>query len=292
MKRKIELLLAFLLLSISCAFAQKLTVKGTVFDETGESIIGATVREKGVPSNGAQTDIDGHFTLTVNQGATLIFSYVGYKTKEVKAKAELTIKLEPDAQLLEGVTVETGYSKIDRRLFTGSAAKVDAKDALVDGNTDVSKMLQGKVAGVQVQNVSGTFGAAPKIRVRGASSIYGNSKPLWVVDGVVLEDVVNVSADDLATGNANTLLASAVAGLNANDIESFQILKDASATALYGARAMNGVIVITTKSGGSGRTNVAYSGEFTLRQRPRYSDYNVINSADQMDIFLEMYDKG
>lgn len=292
MKRKIELLLAFLLLSISCAFAQKLTVKGTVLDETGESIIGATVREKGVPSNGAQTDIDGHFTLTVNQGATLIFSYVGYKTKEVKAKAELTIKLEPDAQLLEGVTVETGYSKIDRRLFTGSAAKVDAKDALVDGNADISKMLQGKVAGVQVQNISGTFGAAPKIRVRGASSIYGNSTPLWVVDGVVLEDVVNVSADDLSSGNANTLLASAVAGLNANDIESFQILKDASATALYGARAMNGVVVITTKSGGAGKTNVTYSGEFTFRERPRYSDYNLLNSAEQMDIFKEMEQKG
>ena len=97
MKRKIELLLAFLLLSISCAFAQKLTVKGTVLDETGQSIIGATVREKGVATNGAQTDIDGHFTLTVNQGATIIVSYVGYKTQEVKAAAQLTIKMVPDA---------------------------------------------------------------------------------------------------------------------------------------------------------------------------------------------------
>ena len=292
MKRKIELLLAFLLLSISCAFAQKLTVKGTVLDETGESIIGATIREKGVEKNGAATDMDGHFTLTVNQGATLIVSYVGYKTKEVKAKATLTIKLEPDAQLLEGVTVETGYSKIDRRLFTGSADKIDAKDALVGGSNDLSKMLQGKAAGLQVQNVSGTFGAAPKIRVRGASSIYGDTKPLWVIDGVVLEDVVDVSPDDLSSGNAATLISSAVAGLNADDIASFQILKDASATALYGARAMNGVIVITTKKGRSGSARVSYSGEFTYREKPRYSDYNILNSAEQMDVYIELYNKG
>ena len=292
MKRKIELLLAFLLLSISCAFAQKLTVKGTVLDETGESIIGATIREKGVEKNGAATDMDGHFTLTVNQGATLIVSYVGYKTKEVKAKAELTIKLEPDAQLLEGVTVETGYSKIDRRLFTGSADKIDAKDALVGGSNDLSKMLQGKAAGLQVQNVSGTFGAAPKIRVRGASSIYGDTKPLWVIDGVVLEDVVDVSADDLSSGNAATLISSAVSGLNADDIASFEILKDASATALYGARAMNGVIVITTKRGAAGTARVSYTGEFTYREKPRYSDYNILNSAEQMGVYTEMYHKG
>lgn len=285
-------MLACLLLSVGAVLAQQLTVKGTVLDETGMAIIGATVREKGAESNGAATDMDGHFTLTVKQGATIIVSYVGYKTREVKAQAQMTIKLEPDAQLLEGVTVETGYNKIDRRLFTGSADKIDAKDALIGGTNDLSRMLQGKAAGLQVQNVSGTFGAAPKIRVRGASSIYGDTKPLWVVDGVVLEDVVDVDPDDLSSGNAATLISSAVAGLNADDIASFEILKDASATALYGARAMNGVIVITTKSGASGGARVSYSGEFTYREKPRYSDYNILNSAEQMDVYMELYQKG
>lgn len=292
-------LLLKLLLTMICtagvALGQSVTVKGKVLeDSTGEPIAMAPVQVKG-ESKGTYADMDGNFSIQTQVGKTLVFNYVGYKSFEYAVKgdkSDLVIRLKEEATMLEGVVVETGYQKIDRRLFTGAATAVDADKALVDGATDVSRMLQGKVAGVQVQNVSGTFGAAPKIRVRGASSIYGNSKPLWVVDGVVLEDVVDVSADDLASGNANTLLASAVAGLNANDIESFQILKDASATALYGARAMNGVVVITTKSGSSGRTSVSYSGEFTLRERPRYSDYNVLNSAEQMDIFMEMYQKG
>ncbi len=145
--------------------------------------------------------------------------------------------------------IVTCYQRIDRKLFTGAAAVIKAEDAMVEGSIDVSRMLQGKAAGVQIQNVSGTFGASPKMRVRGASSIYGNQKPLWVVDGLVLEDIVEISADDLSSGNSETLISSAIAGLNADDIESFQILKDASATALYGARAMNGVVVITTKEG-------------------------------------------
>lgn len=286
------LMLFALIAQTGISLAQSGLIHGSVVDETDLDVIGATVRLKSDQKVGTQTDMNGKFAIKAKTGDVLIISFVGYVTQEVKAKEGMRIKLVPDSETLGEIVVETGYQKIDRRLFTGAATAVKADEALVDGGTDVSRMLQGKVAGVQVQNVSGTFGAAPKIRVRGASSIYGNSKPLWVVDGVVLEDVVDVSADDLATGNANTLLASAVAGLNANDIESFQILKDASATALYGARAMNGVVVITTKSGRSGRTNIGYQGEFTLRERPRYSDYNVLNSAEQMDIFMEMYQKG
>lgn len=157
---------------------------------------------------------------------------------------------------------------------------------------DVSQMLQGKAAGVGVQSVSGTFGAAPKIRVRGASSIYGNQTPLWVVDGVVLEDVVEISADDLSSGNAATLISSAVAGLNPDDIDNFQILKDASATALYGARAMNGVIVVNTKKGKNGHASISYTGEFTVRTRPSYRQYNIMNSKDQMSVLMELEDKG
>lgn len=267
-------------------------LKGRVFDENGQPMPGATVQIKGT-TTGISTDMDGAFTLRVpDKTAKLVISFVGYKTVEISASAPLNkIVMQEDAQTIEEVVV-TGYQKIDRRLFTGSASKVTAEDAKMDGVMDVGQMLEGKAAGVSVQTVSGTFGTAPKIRVRGASSIYGDSKPLWVVDGVVLEDVVDISPDDLSSGDAATLISSAVAGLNTDDIENFQILKDASATALYGARAMNGVIVVTTKRGTKGVTKVSYTGEFTMRMKPNYRDYNIMNSRDQMSVYRELETKG
>ena len=127
-------------------------------------------------------------------------------------------------------------------------------DLRIGGITDASQMLEGRVAGVTVDNVSGTFGSNPKIRIRGNTTINGDTQPLMVVDGVILEDLNAVSANDMITGNANTLTTSSIAGINPDDIQSYQVLKDASATALYGTRAKNGVIVITTKKGRSGQT--------------------------------------
>ena len=157
------------------------------------------------------------------------------ETKELPIK-EGTIKvvLNSDSQILDEVVV-TGMTKVDKRLFTGATDRLKAEDARLDGIPDVSRALEGRSAGVSVQNVSGTFGTAPKIRVRGATSICGSSKPLWVVDGVVMEDAVEINADDLSSGDAVTLISSAIAGLSADDIESFQILKDGSATSIYGA---------------------------------------------------------
>ena len=288
--------LCFFLLFFFCSamiFAQQTKVNGVVISgEDNEPVIGASVTVKGKPTIGTVTDLDGKFVLNVPTGTkTLVVSYIGMKAQEVAAKANQKVVLESDAQQIEEVVV-TGYQKVDRRLFTGAAEKIKGDDAKIAGVTDISQGLQGKAAGVQVQSVSGTFGAAPKIRVRGASSIYGNQNPLWVVDGVVLEDVVEVSADDLSSGNASTLISSAVAGLNADDIESFQILKDASATALYGARAMNGVIVVTTKRGKKGSASISYTGEFTMRARPSYSQYNIMNSKDQMSVYMDMKEKG
>ncbi|KAA4660388.1 TonB-dependent receptor plug domain-containing protein, partial [Bacteroides ovatus] len=160
------------------------------------------------------------------------------------------------------------------------------------GLPDFSCVLQGRAAGVSVQNVSGTFGTAPKIRVRGATSIYGSSKPLWVVDGVILEDAIDVGPDDLSSGDAETLISSAIAGLNSDDIESFQILKDGSATSIYGARAMAGVIVVTTKKGRAGVSKISYTGEFTTRAIPSYKEFNIMNSQEQMGIYKEMEQKG
>ena len=191
--------------------------------------------------------------------------------------------MEPDKQVLNEVVV-TGMSKMDRRMFTGATDQIKADDALLGGVADISRSLEGRSAGVSVQNVSGTFGTAPKIRVRGATSIYGSSKPLWVVDGVIQEDVADVSADDLSSGDAETLISSAIAGLNSDDIESFQILKDGSATSIYGARAMSGVIVVTTKKGRAGQTHINYSGEFTTRLVPNYSDFRLSLSGPRLKI--------
>ena len=158
----------------------------------------------------------------------------------------------------------------------------------VDGVIDVSRMLEGRVAGVNVQNVSGTFGAGPKITICGASSVTGDTKPLWVIDGVVQEDLVNLSFDDLVSGDSGTLIGSSVADLNFNDISSFEILKDASATAIYGERALNGVIVITTKKGvRNAPLKFNYQGEFTTRNIPNYRQSNILNSKETLAVLLQ-----
>ncbi|WP_321296928.1 SusC/RagA family TonB-linked outer membrane protein [Marinifilum fragile] len=274
---------------------QQKKIKGTVTDDQGLPLPGVSVIIKGT-NTGVSTDFDGNFLLELPAGeeCVLVFSFIGMQPQEIVVtnQTQLNITLKASSEQLAEVVVTTGYQKIDRKLFTGSATILKAEDAKVAGVADVGRMLEGKVAGVSVQNVSGTFGAAPKIRVRGASSIYGDTKPLWVVDGVVLEDVVDISPDQLSSGDAATLISSSVAGLNADDIENFQILKDASATALYGARAMNGVIVITTKKGRTGKNSIRVSSEFTIKMKPNYGDYDIMNSQDQMAMFMEMEDKG
>ena len=270
------------------------TVSGKISEAANPSasIPGAAVREKGT-KNGVVTNADGEYTIKVKDGAILVFSAIGFTTQEVAVnnQSKINLLLETDTKALDEVVV-TGYQKIDRANFTGAAVKLKADDVKLAGTIDVGRMLEGRAAGVSVQNVSGTFGTAPKIRIRGATSITGENKPLWVIDGVVLEDVVNISNDDLSSGNTNTLLGSAVAGLNSDDIESFQILKDASATALYGARAMNGVVVITTKRGRVQAPTVNYSSNFAVTLRPTYNSYNIMNSNEQMGIYSELERKG
>ena len=256
MKRKL------MLASIGLVIAQtpKKVTGVVISEEDDQPVVGASVLVKGT-TMGTVTDIDGKFTIdkVPSSSRTLKVSYIGMKTQEVPIKTgTIKIVLTPDSEVLEEVVV-TGMQKMDKRLFTGAATKLDAEGVKLNGMADISRGLEGRAAGVSVQNVSGTFGTAPKIRVRGATSIYGSSKPLWVVDGVIMEDVVEVSADELSSGNAETLISSAIAGLNADDIESFQILKDGSATSIYGARAMAGVIVVTTKKGKVGRVALTVS---------------------------------
>lgn len=291
MKRRLMLFYAYLLIGIGLAIAQTSQISGVVLSaEDGEPIVGASILVQGT-TTGTITDIDGKFSVKVNKGGKLQISYLGMKTVTLTAKNNMTVKLESDTEVLDEVVV-TGMQRMDKRLFTGAATKISAEDAKLDGVPEVSRALEGRAAGVSVQNVSGTFGTAPKIRVRGATSIYGSSKPLWVVDGVIMEDVTEVGADELSSGDAVTLISSAISGLNADDIESFQILKDGSATSIYGARAMAGVIVVTTKKGKAGTNKISYTGEFSMRLKPSYSNFNIMNSQEQMGVYKEMANSG
>jgi len=274
--------------------AQNITVRGRVTDSTGRPLQDVSVAVRG-SKTGTSSNAAGEFQLNrVPERSTLVISFVGLTTQEIRLSAgqrAVNIVMREDVSNLQGVVV-TGFQRIDKKKFTGAAVTLRAEDVRTEGVIDVSRMLEGRAAGVSVQNVSSTFGSAPKVRIRGATSINGENKPLWVVDGVVLEDIVNISNEQLSSGDPTTLLGSSVAGINANDIETFDILKDAAATALYGARAMNGVVVITTKKGRAGRQTINYTGNFSSQFKPTYSDYNIMNSAQEMSVLSEMDRKG
>lgn len=268
------------------------SVSGKITDAAGAPIEGVTVSIRG-KSVATMSDKNGQYTITAGPKDVLLFKMIGYASQEINvdSKSRINVSMKLEAKELEGVVV-TGFQDIQKKKFTGAATKLNADEMRLDGIADAGRMLEGRVAGVSVQNVSGTFGSTPKIRIRGATSLTGDNKPLWVVDGVVLEDIVDISADQLSSGDPTTLLGSSVAGLNANDIESFNILKDAAATAMYGARAMNGVVVITTKKGKKGVMRLNYVGNFSQQLKPSYDDFNIMNSADQMSLYTEMQNKG
>jgi TonB-linked SusC/RagA family outer membrane protein len=290
MKKSFILLLS--LFFAHALLAQTISVSGVVTDSAGLPVTGAVAVVQGSTTNASVTDLDGKYSLAqVPASASIEVSCLGYQTEVKPAAATLNFVLKESTEFLTEAVV-TGMTRTDKRLFTGATDQISASDMNISGIGDVSRSLEGKSAGVSVQNVSGTFGAAPKIRVRGATSIFGDSKPLWVVDGVIMEDVVEVDATSLSSGDATTLISSAIAGLNADDIESFQILKDGSATSIYGARAMAGVIVVTTKKGTPGKVQVRYSGEYTMRLVPTYAEYNIMNSQEQMTVYKEMFNKG
>ncbi|MBX2924845.1 MAG: SusC/RagA family TonB-linked outer membrane protein [Chitinophagaceae bacterium] len=268
-------------------------VRGKVTDADDKTPLPGVSVENLRSNQGVMTNSEGEFTLYAQAGDRIQFTYIGKAPKTILFRGEtfLPVELQKSDGALAEVVV-TGFQNLDKKKFSGAAASLKAADVKIDGIADVSRMLEGRAAGVSVQNVSGTFGAAPKIRIRGATSINGDNKPLWVVDGVVLEDIVNISNDQLSSGDPTTLLGSSVAGINVNDIESFDILKDAAATALYGARAMNGVVVVTTKKGRAGRQVINYTGNYSTQFKPQYADYNIMNSVEQMSVLSELDRKG
>jgi len=275
-------------------FAQEITISGNVTDtDNGEALPGVSVFIKGT-TIGTITDFEGNYSFSIPEDTkTLVFSFLGYKTQEIEinSRSVIDIALQLDTKQLEEVVV-TGFQEVDRKLFTGAAERVKMEDIKAAGIADVSRALEGQIAGVAVDNVSGTFGTSPKIRIRGNTSINGNNQPLFVVDGVILEDLATVNTDDFISGNANTLVSSSMANINPNDIESFEVLKDASATAIYGARAANGVVVITTKRGRSGKLKFNYTGNFSSKIRPTYNQFDLLNSADEMSVYRELNNKG
>jgi len=269
-------------------------IKGKVTDQNGVPLPGVTVTAKGT-KNVVLTDFDGTFSIDIPVNChQLVVSFVGMETKEIGTENNSpTIVLNEEGQTLKEIVVITGYEKTSKRTFTGAYSKIPIDELKVDGLADMSRAIEGKAAGVTIQNISGTFGTTPKITIRGSSSIFGDTKPLWVIDGVVQEDIINVSVSDLASGNSSTVLSSSVAGINPNDIQSIEILKDASATSIYGSRSLNGVVVVTTKQGRKDSPlKITYSSEQTVRATPNYSQYDILNSKETMSVLKEVEAKG
>lgn len=252
-------LLSFLavLLSISVS-AQNVTVQGTVTDRTGETIIGASVVQKGNASNGTITDIDGRFSISVPANATLSISYVGMKSQDVALKGQRNVKvtLDDDSQALEEVVV-IGYGAVKRKDLTGSVATVNAETLAAVPVASATEALTGKLAGVQITTTEGSPDAEMKIRVRGGGSITQSNDPLFIVDGFPVESISDIPA---------------------SDIEDITVLKDASSTAIYGSRGANGVILVTTKSGKEGKVSVNYNAYYSWKQIAKTLD--VLSPAD------------
>ena len=244
-------MLAFLLMTGMTAFAQ-VTVQGTVTDiANGEPIIGASVLEIGT-TNGTITDFDGNFVLTVKPGAKLAISYMGYKTQELDAAASMNVRLGEDTELLDEVVV-VGYGVVKKHDATGSVTAIKPDDMNKGLQTTATDMLSGKIAGVAVTTNDGAPGGGATIRIRGGSSLNASNDPLIVIDGLAMDN-------DGIKGVANPLSL-----VNPADIESFTVLKDASATAIYGSRASNGVIIITTKKGTANqKLKVSYNGNVSF----------------------------
>lgn len=277
MPKRMLALICGLILSIT-AFAQQITVNGNVKDATGEPIIGATVRVAG-QQGGVITDFDGNFHIQANSGATITVSYVGYQEAQVAAAPRVNIVLQDDAQLLKDVVV-IGYGTVKKSDATGSVMSVEADQLNKGLATSPADLLQGKTPGVQITTNSGAPGAGSTIRIRGGSSLSASNDPLIVIDGLPISGTSISGGDVLNT-------------INPNDIESFSILKDASATAIYGSRASNGVILITTKKGKAGskpRVNIDMTGTVkTVAKKVDVLDANAFrefftaNYADNAD---------
>ena len=267
-------------------------LQGLVVDEKGDPVIGAIIRDRNNNQN-TVSDADGRFSLKASDHITLDVSYIGMKNTNWSGKrGDFAMILMQDASLNLQDVVVTGYQQLDRRNLTSSVVSKDMSELMRGGVTDVSKLLEGQIPDLIATNTSGEINATNKIRIRGTSTLIGNREPLWVLDGVILTDPVNLTSDVLNDPDYVNRIGNAIAGINPQDIKRIDVLKDAAATALYGTRAANGVIVVTTKSGREGKPIVSYSAQFTMRKRPYYTDgkINLMNSAERIAFSQELTD--
>ena len=246
-------LLLCLLLVVGNLSAQT-TAKGTVTDSNGEAVIGATVVEKGNPKNATVTDFDGNFTLKLQKAKQVVISYIGMVAQEVTAGPDMQVKLLDDNAALEEVVV-VGYTSKARKDLTGSVGSISGAKLAAVPVSSAAEALQGKIAGVQVTTVDGQPGADINIRVRGATSVTQSTDPLFIVDGFQQDNINDIPPSDIA---------------------SIDVLKDASLTAIYGAKGGNGVIVVTTKSAKEGKVQVSFNGRLTIA--------HISKKLDLMDI--------
>ena len=271
-------------------------LQGWVYDKNHQVLPGVTVKVAGT-SIGTSTNVKGWFRITLPmQRCTLEFSFIGFKKQLVNFTDKtdtLRIVLEEDLMELDEVTVSTGYYKVDKRHLTSSVTTLKMDDIMQPGVGTLDQMLEGRIPGMIFMQNSGQVGAVPKMKIRGTTTLLGSTAPLWVLDGVILTDPVNVDPASINDLDFVNLLGNAISGLNPEDIEKLDVLKDASATAIYGPKASNGVIVITTKKGKVGAPSVSYSLSGTFRQRPRYTDrsVDVMNSQERIDFSKEVVRK-
>lgn len=261
-----------MLLSVQ-VFAQEIAIKGSVKDQLGESVIGANVIVKGT-TNGTITDFDGNFALNAKKGDIIVISFIGYKTQELPVAAIMNVVLQDDSEVLEDVVV-IGYGSVKKSDLSGSVVAVKAEEMNRGAVTSAQELMQGKVPGLYVQQGSGEPGAGQTMRIRSGASLNASNDPLIVIDGV---PVSNSAAPGVSNG---------LSTINPNDIETFTVLKDASATAIYGSRASNGVIIITTKKGTQGKIKVAYNSTYTAKDP--YKRINNLSGEELRSTLTSIY---
>ena len=289
--RRIECILLCLFIGILSMAAQTRTVTGSVFDKAdNQPVIGATIAvmsAQGTVAHGTTTDLDGKFKLEVPSGTqNLTCRFMGYTTTTIHlqtGKDNYTVYMENDSKQLNELVV-TGYQAIDRRKLTSAVTTIKMSDEIIGGVNNIDQALAGQIAGLSSVTSSGSPGAPVKLRIRGTASLSGTQDPLWVLDGIQLEGTDIPSMEDLQ--DIDNIYQTSIAGINPQDIESITVLKDAAATAIYGARAANGVIVITTKKGKAGKPQINFSMKLTYNPKTDIDRLNLLNSDEKVDLEL------
>lgn len=284
-------------------FFTTITVTGTVKDEYGKTLADVTITIKGTERNTLTNKVGSFIFPDVEEDAVLVFTAVGREKAEVKVDGatSLNVVLKTKINDLQEVTVSTGYQILKRSDMVGATSSIKMSELYNNGISSIEQMLQGKLAGVTITNTSGLVGARQVTRVRGTSTLSGSAEPIWVVDGIIQEDPLPFKAQDLNVLGAITpdnasfirnFVGNSIAWLNPNDIEDITVLKDAAATAIYGIRAGNGVIVINTKRGKAGPVSINYSTSVNTTDRVNYDKLNLMNSKERVSLSREIFTRG